>query len=314
MENAFNLIVAMIPIYAMVFVGWLMRRIKWFTPESDSSFTRFAIDVSLPCFIFYNMVGNEKLASVGYATFTISLGIFGMLMCLIIAWFCSKILKLKVGDGQRTFVVTAGVQNYGFFIIALVSILYPQGDELMGLVLTHNVGCDIVFWTLGLLLISATTKFSPAILLKGPVLSVFIALFFIWTGFAKHIPDFAMTSLKLLGAAAIPLNLIIFGTLICDMFGFKKFSFKIVGTAVILRMVIMPCAFIALAVFVPMDILLKKLLVFQAVAPSGVISAVLAKNFGGHPQIAVQIIVATMVVAFITVPFWMWVGMSFLGQ
>ena len=98
---------------------------------------------------------------------------------------CLKIPRIKIGEGQRTFVVTTGIHNYGFFIIALVAILYPNDEnDFMGLVLTHNVGCDLVFWSLGVALLSPSVKFSPAILLKGPVLSVFVALFFIWTGLA----------------------------------------------------------------------------------------------------------------------------------
>ena len=183
----------------------------------------------------------------------------------------------------------------------------------MGLVLTHNVGCDLVFWSLGVALLSPSVKFSPAILLKGPVLSVFVALFFIWTGLAGKIPDFALSSLKLLGGAAIPLNLFMFGTLIYDLFSRESFNAKIVGTAVCMRMALLPIAFILLATILPIDPSLKKLIAFQALSPCGVTAAVLAKHFGGYPQMAVQITIATLVVAPFTLPVWMWLGATLTG-
>lgn len=314
METGFNpsLTLATLPIYAMIFAGWLARKAGWLTPESDRSLMRLAIDVSLPCFVFYNMLGNGKLADAGYALCAMSLGAFGICMCLFMAYLAAKALGLKTGEGKRTFVVTTGVHNYGFFIVALAAILSPGGD-MIGLILTHNVGCDLVFWSAGLALISSSEKFSLKVLLKGPVIAVLVALFFIWTGLAKHIPEFAVTSAKMIGGAAIPLNLMILGTLMFDMFGCEKFNLKIVGTAVLLRAAVMPCAFVALAAALPLDMSLKKLLVYQALAPCGVTAAVLAKHFGGHPQMAVQITVATLVAALAAVPFWMWAGMSLIG-
>ena len=315
METGFNpsLALAVLPIYVVVSVGWLARKLGWLAPESDKSLMRLAIDISLPCFIFYNMIGNEKLASVSYAACTISLGVFGICACLAVAWIAAKIMGLKTGEGARTFTVTTGVHNDGFFIIALVAIIYPDDKDFMGLVLTHNVGCDLVFWSLGLAMLSSAKKFGLSIFLKGPVLSVFVALFFIWTGIADKIPEFALSSLKLIGGASIPINLLMFGTLIYDLYSRETFDAKTVGIAVFLRMGVMPCIFIGAAATLPVDASLKKLLVFQALSPCGITAAVLAKHFGGRPPMAVPITPSALLPAPPAVPFSMWAGMSLIG-
>ena len=132
MQTGFNpsLTLAILPIYAMIFAGWLARKTGWLAPESDRSLMRLAIDVSLPCFIFYNMLGNAKLADAKYALCAMSLGAFGICMCLLMAQGAAKALGLKVGEGKRTFVVTTGVHNYGFFIVAIAAILSPGGDTV----------------------------------------------------------------------------------------------------------------------------------------------------------------------------------------
>ena len=141
-----------------------------------------------------------------------------------------------------------------------------------------------------------------------------MALILVWTGIAQYIPDFVKTMLKFAGGIAVPLNLMIFGTLLFDMLEREKFSIKILSVAVLMRMMVLPACFIACAYFLPIDHTLKTLLVLQALAPCGVMSAVLAKHFGGHPKIAVYITLLTCIVAIFTLPFWLNVGINLIGR
>lgn len=306
---------AIVPIYATIFVGWLVRRLGWMNPVADSSFMKMAIDVSLPCFILFNMLGNEKLKSVPFSLAAISIGAAGMAGCLAIAWLASKALSLKKGDGQRTFIVTTGVHNYGFFIISMIAILYPDpSDPLLGLVFTHNVGCDLVFWSAGFLLISQASKFSFRMFARGPIVVVFAALLLTWTGAADWVPQAAKNTLKLIGGCAIPLNLFMFGNLLYDFGGGGEVRIKVIAAAVAVRMLAIPALFLAAAYFLNIDYALKELLVFQALAPCGVTAAVLAKHFGGFPKMSVHITIATCAAAIVTLPLWISIGFSMIGR
>lgn len=308
-------LIATIPIYVMIFAGWLCRRLGWVKPENDSALMRIAVDVALPCFILYNMLGNKMLQSVSISLVTIGIGVLGVSLCLLICWGISRLMRLKVGEGQRTFVLAAGLHNYGFFIIPLVALLYPKpGDPMMGLVLAHNVGCDLIVWSVGVLMITDKMRFSYRLFMRGPVLIVFVALFLLWTGMDNYVPDVAKTSLQLIGNSAIPLNLFIFGNLLYDLLGKEKFAPRLVIAGVVTRMVILPLLFLGLAVALPVSMPLKELLVFQSIAPAAVTSAVIARHFGGHPGIAVQIVMASMLVSFLTLPFWINLGFSWIGR
>lgn len=308
-------LLATIPIYIIISMGWLSRRLKWVTPAHDSALMRLSVDIALPCFILSNMLGNTALRSVSVSLTTIGLGVLGIGLSLVICWGISKLLRLKVGDGQRTFVVATGIHNYGFFVIPLVAMLHSSpGDPMMGLVITHNVGCDMVVWSVGLLLVSSQTRFSYKLFLRGPIFVVFIALFLIWTGLDQYVPGFVLNALKLMGGCLIPLNLIIFGNLLYDLLGKPtQFSPKIVFTATAVRVLLLPWIFIALAVFLPVNMELKRLLIFQSLAPASVTSALIARHFGGHPDIAVQIILATCAASFVTLPLWFKVGFALIG-
>ena len=301
---------AILPIYAVIASGSLARKLGWIKPEGDQTLMKVAVELTLPCFILYNLLGNEKLRSVSYSLSAIALGMFIIALGIFVSWLGAKLLKLKVGDGLRTFVVTAGVQNYGFFVIALVAILFPERPDIVGLMLTFNVGCDLVFWSLGFLLISNAKEISFGFLKKGPVWSVFLGLFLMWTGLDKCVGDSVKTFLHIMGGVAVPLNLMLFGTLIVDMFDVKKIVWKITGAGVLLRMFILPACFIAIAAAAPLDNSFKLLIVLQALTPSGVMSAVLAKHFGGHPKISVQITILSCIVSIFTLFFWLNLGLK----
>lgn len=307
-------LLATIPIYIIILSGFALRRFGFLKKESDSSFVRLSIDVCIPCFIFYNMLGNDKLKSVGLSLSCMSAGAIGLAVALAVSYFFAKyLLKLKVGDGLRTFAVTTATQNYGFFVLSMLFLLYPKDNPYLGIALTHNVGCDLVFWSLCFLLLAKGVPFSIRLLLKGPVFAVFLALGIIWSGLNVYIPKFALNSLSMIGNASIPLNLIMFGCLLSDFWGFANINRKALSLAVLIRMFIMPAVFIAAAYILPIDHALKTVLVFEAVAPCGVTAAVLAKHFGGNPQMSVQITVATSLLALLVLPLWIVFGFKLLA-
>ena len=47
--------------------------------------------------------------------------------------------------------------------------------------------------------------------------------------------------------------------------------------------------------------------------PAAMFPIVLAKHYGGKPEVAVQVVVATTTVCFLTMPFVIVLGMSILG-
>lgn len=303
---------AIFPIYAMIGAGWFARKVGWIKPEADSSLLKIAVELTLPCFILSNLLGNKKLESVGFSLATISIAIIGLSASLLITWLMGKLIGLKVGDGLRTFTVTAGTQNYGFFLIALIAIMWDGGD-IMGVLITHNVGCDLVFWSVGYLLLSNAKRVSFDFLMRGPVWSVFVGLALVWSGAARYVPDCASTFLKFAGASAIPLNLMLFGSLMCDMLGREKFSWRIIISSLLMRNGVLPAILVFLAWALPLDETLKTLLVLLSLSPAGIMAAVLAKAFGGYPKIAVQIVLATSIAAVITLPLWFNFGMELIG-
>lgn len=307
-------LIATIPVYLIMLCGWVSRRVNWVTPEMDKGFMRIAIDLCFPCFILDKMFGNELLRSPSFSLGAAGLGagffLLGICICLLIA----KTLHLKSGEGKRTFAITASLQNYSFFIIPMVALLYGSpGDPTMGVLLTHNVGIEFALWTVGLLVMSEANKFSPKLLLRGPIIAVLLGLFLVWTGLDDHlVPSFIRTTLQMLGSCAVPLSVFLVGTTFFDLWGKERWRKRIVFGGVAARCLILPAVMLTITYFLPIDLVLKRILIFQAAVPSAMIPIVIARHFGGQPGVAIEIVLCTTLVSFISLPFWLSIGFKFI--
>ena len=80
---------------------------------------------------------------------------FGLIVLgALLAYLIAPLVGLKLGGGRRTFAVSAGLQNYGFIAIPLVAYLYPDNDDVMAVLFTHNLGVELAMWTVLLMLLS----------------------------------------------------------------------------------------------------------------------------------------------------------------
>ena len=78
------------------------------------------------------------------------------------------------------------------------------------------------------------------------------------------------------------------------------------------RLVLAPACILLAAWLLPVDPLIKRIMVIQSAIPSAVIPVILAKRFGGIPEVGTQILLTTTVCSFITLPIWLTVGSRYV--
>jgi predicted permease len=121
--------------------------------------------------------------------------------------------------------------------------------------------------------------------------------------------------IALLAACAIPLGLLLIGATLSTYLGRPRelVQARVTVGAVLLRLGILPVIFISLAWVLPVTDDLKRVLLVQATMPAGIIPIVIARHYGGQPMVAVQVMVATTVVALLVIPLWLRLGLAWLG-
>jgi hypothetical protein len=109
--------------------------------------------------------------------------------------------------------------------------------------------------------------------------------------------------------------LILIGAVVADhLHEFHSASgWRVIGSAVLLRIGILPVLFLLLAKFLPASVELKRVIVLEAAMPAAVFPIVMARHYQGDPATAMRVVIGTSVVGLLTIPLWIRVGMRFVG-
>ena len=120
-----------IPVYLFFATGFYLRHKQVIQADHDAPIMRIAMDVAYPCLVFHSIMkymvlsGNETLSSVSFSLQAIAAGALELLLGIAAAWLVAKMLRMRIGTGLRTFTLTAGVQNYAFFVIPIIPCCLP---------------------------------------------------------------------------------------------------------------------------------------------------------------------------------------------
>lgn len=317
LDVAVSAFVSTLPVYVFFAIGYYLRRKGAIEPKHDEPIMQLAMDVGYPCLIFYSIMrymvveGNETVASVSFSLAALACGFLELLAGVAVAWGVAKALRLRIGTGLRTFSLTAGVQNYAFFVIPIVQMLFSSpGDPTMGVLFVHNMGCEIFVWSVGVVLMCGGARnLRLASLLRGPLVAVVASLLLAWSGAGAYVASApVMKAAEMIGAVATPICLILFGCSLYDLSRCFRWQPRMLFAGLAARLGLAPIAILVLAWVLPVDPLIKRVMVLQSAIPSAVIPVILAKRFGGIPEIGTQILLVTTLGAILTLPVWLAIG------
>lgn len=311
----FQLLLLVLPVFLVIGVGVVVRRIHWVEGEAETSLIRLAVNVCYPCLIFESVVGNAALQSpenlllpplVGFAVTFV-----GIRAGLLVA----RMIGLHVGTGLRTFALAVGIANYGYLPLPIVDSMTAWGPDTRGVLLVHNVGVEIAIWTVGVLVLSGQSLREGWRRLISPVLiTLVLGVICNLSGLAPHLPPFFMTTVHALAVCGIPLGLIMTGVNLANYLNEPRelFDAKVSIAAMALRLGALPVFVLLVAQYLPASLELKRVLIVQAAMPTAVIPIIIARLYGGHPRTAVQIVLGTTALGILVIPLWLRAGLAWV--
>jgi malate permease and related proteins len=309
-----QLVTLVVPVFALVGIGVGVRRAGWIDEGSENGLLRLVVWLTFPCLIFETVAFNGAFRSPAQAVLPPLVGFATAALGMGAALLVARAAGLAVGSGLRTFALSAGMYNYGYLPLPIIGGLF--GEEAQAVLLVHNVGVEVAMWSVGMLLVSgASLRDGWRKLINPPVLSVAVALLAAFSGAADLIPGVLRQVIHALALCAVPLGLLMTGSSLEPYLkrpaGF--FDPKVTLLALGFRLLLMPLAFIGLALMLPVSRELKQVIIVQGAMPAAVFPIILARVYGGQPQIAAQIVVATTAAGLITIPLWLRLGFAWLG-
>jgi len=305
---------AVLPVVIIALAGVALRKANWLTEDADASLLKVTINLLSPCLILDSILGNKALQQAGNVLLPPLIGYLTVAAGIAVAMLFRRAAGSKSELEGKTFAFTVGVHNYGYVAIPLGLLLFER--ETLGVLFVHNIGTELAFWTIGIAMLGGPDAgegwrklFSP------PVLAILVALGINFAGGKALLPEFVVTTAHLLGQCAIPLGVILVGAMIADEFHefHSEGSWRMILAGSVLRLGVLPLAFLLLAKWLPCSIELKRVMVLQAAMPSAVFPIILAKHYGGDVATAVRVSLGTTIAAVVTIPLWLRAGAKILG-
>lgn len=308
-----TLLGAVAPVFVILVAGYSLRRLGWLTAEADRSLLQVGVNFLYPCLIADTILGNPALSKFGNLVVPPIIGFGtvagGFLICLLVG----KALRLEPAT-RRSFSFTTGLYNYGYLPIPLVQAFYNR--ETLGVLFTFNLGVEIALWTVGIWILSgASGKDAWRNILNVPILAILASVILNLAGAHAWMPRFVGTTMHMLGQSAIPLALLLTGATLADLVAHGN----LIGQRVpliasnLLRLAILPLAFLALAKAIPMSAPLQRILVIQAAMPAAMIPIILAKHYKADSAHALQIVLSSTLLGLLTIPLWLRFGFWLLA-
>ena len=312
----FKILAATLPVFLIVGVGFLTRRLRVVTDEAEKSIMRLVINVLYPCFILSNVPGNESLAEPTLVVLAIAIGFSLTVIALALAYATAQVLKISADDGQNTFCVATAIQNYGFIPIPLIVALFPGSSrETLGVLFVHNLGLEIAMWTICIVMLSGTIAGSWKRLINGPTIAIAFGLILNFTGLYVWIPEIVSKAMADLGNCSIPISLVLVGATLAGVVEKQKakIDWRIIGGSTFVRFLVMPALILMVASCCNFSKELQRVLIIESAMPAAIFPIVLAKHYGGKPSVAVQIVIATSILSLLLTPLLILAGVKILG-
>lgn len=314
MPNYWQLLLLIMPVFALIAIGVIVRRVHWVEGEAETSLIRLVVNVCMPCLVFESVVGNSALREPSNVFLP---PLIGFVITAVGVWLslqAARAIGLPVGGGRRTFAVVTGICNYGYLPLPIMAAMW--GRESQGILLVHNVGVEAAMWTVGVLVLNGLSLREGWKKLVSPMtITLVIAVVLNLGGWTRLVPQFATDVIHPLASCAIPLGLITVGASLTHYLDEvqKLFLPKVTFASWAMRLGVLPVLILCAARWLPVSLEMKRVLVVQAAMPSAVFPIVLARHYGGHPLTAVQVVLGTTALGILVSPLWIGWGRSWLG-
>lgn len=305
MENLILSFNVVLPLFLMMILGYLLKKINMFDEVTLKTMNNIAFKVFLPTLLFYNVyntnlggVFNPKLMAFAAAAIIISFS----LLCVII--------PIIEKDNLKRGVMIQGIFRSNFVIFGIPVIVSLFGEEYSGVT---SLLIAVVIPLFNLLAVCSLEifrggKINVKNIIKGVItnpliIASCIGLLFLFIGI--KLPNPVEKTVSDVSKIATPLSLILLG----GSFRFSSYKnyIKQLVISVLGKLVVIPGVFIPIAVILGFRGVELACLLIMLSAPTAVSSFTMAEQMDADSELAGQIVVFTSGLSVLTVFLWIFI-------
>ena len=301
-------ITSIIPIIAIIVLGYILQVKGWFGDAFGPNLSRLIMNVALPASIFVSVMKYltlDKLISLsGGLLYTFVAFILGYMVAYI------AVMLFKIRPGRRGTMINTFV-NANTIFIGLPLNVALFGDQALPYFLIYYITNTISTWTLGVYLMTSdsksgqskkTSKFDWKKLLPAPLVGFLVALLVLILRIP--IPDFATNTLTYVGNIVTPLSLIYIGIVLAKA-GLNTIAFdKDTIVTLVGRFILAPLIMLlVLKFFAPnMAAVEFKTFMIQSATPALAVLPILANQGKGDVEFSTNVVTLSTVLFIVVIP------------
>ena len=293
---------AIVPLFLIIAVGYLVKRLGWIGQEDVRRFNKVTFYTFMPVMLFYNIYTSDfsQAVRLPYVLFVV-----GVALGMVLLSFVITVLAEKTPQRRGVMIQAAFRSNFVLLGLPIAMELLPGGN--FGVTALMIAIVVPVFNMMSVVVLEYFRGGRPKVgevllaVAKNPLI---IASLLGLLAQALHIalPEVLVSFAGKMNSAATPLILLLLGASfqLRDLSGYKKELAICVG----LRLVVFPGLILTAAMLLGMRDIEFVTLLAMCAAPTAVNSFNMAQQLGGDSQLAGSAVVVSTVLSFFTLFLW----------
>ena len=294
---------------AVVACGAYARR-RFLSDAGVREIARLATDVAYPALVFESVLAFTRSDLAANALLPLAAVAVALVGLLPAAVCIPLFLRRAPAETRRAFAFQCLINNYLFLPLPIVASLYgPRGVALL---VFASLGFEIVLWSLGVSLFAArpSLRSVAATLASPPFVALLLGLLYVLLRPILPLPSSptalaarsaARGALSLLGAATVPLAMLVAGARFATM-PLPTLRLPSVWLAVFLRLLLIPLLALPLLRLFPLSPDARTILAIVATMPCALVSSLLCERHGGDAPFISGTLLLSHLLALVTVP------------
>lgn len=303
------LINQMAGLFIIMFLGYLLYKIKLVDNNFSSGLTKLIINVTMPCLLVSSVLGTTErqpvsnvllILLVAFALYFIIFPLVGMII--------AKILRVK-HDQEGMYMFMTSFSNIGFMGFPIISAV--SGPVGLFYATIFNMVFNLGIFTIGIWIVNygknEGVNFSPRKLLSPGLLSACFALLIYFLNL--KLPSFLNTAIDLVGDITSPAAMLVTGFTLAKMDIKSVFNDWRVYIWMAVKQIVLP-----LVLWIPFTMIFKNETVryvslILAGMPVANMAVLYAATYGNDEALAARSVFITTLFSLVTVPLCVWLVM-----
>ena len=294
----------LVSLFALIAVGFICGKMKMVSDNAIADLTGLLMKFFLPCMLISSMARDFDVDMLQQILLVFAASFASTLLFLLIMWVLTFVFHIPQRmRGLWTF--AAASPNLGFFGFPLISVL--MGSDALFLASMFSMPVNIICFTIGIKIISRDSDANAGVcwkdILTNPcniAVAIGLLLFFL----PITLPGPVASVVEDLGAATIPISMIIVGISLSKGSFRDMFRHKYSYLSTIARLIISPLLMFALLQFWPSawGDMIPALLILIYALPGPTIVVIFARQYKSDIDLANGSIFMSSLFSLVTIP------------